>query len=61
MRKPSIELQELRRRIYRKAKAEKAWRFWGLYVHVCKKETLEAAVGLAGRNGVTMRSTGSGD
>jgi hypothetical protein len=26
--KPSINLQELRRRIYRKAKAEKTWRFW---------------------------------
>ena len=25
--KPSIDLQELRRRIYRKAKAEKTWRF----------------------------------
>jgi RNA-directed DNA polymerase len=41
--KPSITLQELRRRIYRKAKAEKTWRFWGLYVHVVKAETLEAA------------------
>ena len=41
--KPSIELQELRRRIYRKAKAEKTWRFWGLYVHVSKMETLRAA------------------
>jgi hypothetical protein len=26
--KPSINLQELRRRIYRKAKAEKQWRFY---------------------------------
>jgi RNA-directed DNA polymerase len=43
MRKPSIRLQELRRKIYRKAKAEKQWRFWGLYVHVTKSETLEAA------------------
>ena len=34
---------ELRRRIYRKAKAEKQWRFWGLYVHVCKLETLRVA------------------
>jgi hypothetical protein len=25
--KPSVDLQELRRRIYRKAKAEKQWRF----------------------------------
>jgi len=35
--KPSISLQDLRRKIYRKAKAEKTWRFWGLYVHVCDK------------------------
>jgi len=41
--KASVNLQELRRRIYRKAKAEKAWRFWGLYVHVCKMETLKAS------------------
>lgn len=41
--KPSVNLQELRRRIYRRAKAEKQWRFWGLYVHVCKTETLRAA------------------
>jgi RNA-directed DNA polymerase len=41
--KPSINLQELRRRIYRRAKAEKTQRFWGLYVHVCKRETLSAA------------------
>ena len=41
--KPSINLQELRRRIYRKAKAEKQWRFWGLYVHVTKPEILTAA------------------
>ena len=41
--KPSINLQELRRRIYRKAKADKTWRFWGLYVHVFKLETLRAA------------------
>ena len=41
--KPSVNLQELRRRIYRKAKADKTWRFWGLYVHVCKLETLRVA------------------
>ena len=41
--KPSVNLQELRRRIYRKAKAEKTWRFWGLYVHICKMETLRVA------------------
>jgi cold shock CspA family protein len=38
--KASIELQDLRRRLYVKAKAEPSWRFWGLYVHVCKMETL---------------------
>jgi RNA-directed DNA polymerase len=48
--KPSINLQELRRRIYRRAKAKKQWRFWGLYVHVCKKETLRAAYQAAKAN-----------
>ena len=46
----SINLQELRRRIYVKAKAETSWRFWGLYVHVCKIETLKDAYYLAKRN-----------
>ena len=41
MTKAPITLQELRRRLYLKAKAEPAWRFWGLYVHVCKRETLQ--------------------
>ena len=40
MTKTSIGLQDLRRRIYLKAKADQEWRFWGLYVHVCKPETL---------------------
>ena len=40
MTKTPISLQDLRRRIYVKAKAEPSWRFWGLYVHVCKMETL---------------------
>lgn len=35
--KPSIGLQDLRRKIYLKAKSDKTWRFWGLYVHVCNK------------------------
>src|ERR1700680_853602 len=48
--KTPIGLQELRRRIYRKAKAEAAWRFWGLYVHVCKLETLREAYRLAQQN-----------
>lgn len=50
MTKASINLQELRRRIYVKAKAETSWRFWGLYVHVCKMETLKEAYQLAKRN-----------
>ncbi|WP_375603646.1 hypothetical protein NOX90_03990 [Wolbachia endosymbiont of Anurida maritima] len=37
------KLQDLRRKIYTKAKAEPEWRFWGIYVHVCKMETLEEA------------------
>jgi RNA-directed DNA polymerase len=45
-----ISLQDLRRRIYTKAKAEPSWRFWGLYVHVCKLETLHAAYALAKAN-----------
>jgi RNA-directed DNA polymerase len=45
-----ISLQDLRRRIYVKAKAEPAWRFWGLYVHVCKLETLHEAYRLAKEN-----------
>ena len=50
MTKTSIELQDLRRRIYVKAKAEPSWRFWGLYVHVCKLETLREAYEAAKRN-----------
>ena len=48
--KTSINLQDLRRKIYIKAKAEKNWRFWGLYVHVCKFETLSEAYRLAKSN-----------
>ena len=45
-----ISLQDLRRRLYVKAKAEKDWQFWGLYVHVSKVETLRAAYALAKQN-----------
>ena len=48
--KPPIDLQDLRRRIYVKAKAEPSWRFWGLYVHVCKRGTLTEAYALAKKN-----------
>ena len=51
MTKAPIDLQELRRRIYRKAKSEKTHRFWGLFVHVTKMETLEEAYRIARRNG----------
>src|SRR6267142_1347261 len=50
MTKASIDLQDLRRRIYVKAKAEPSWRFWGLYVHGCKMETLRAAYEMAKSN-----------
>jgi RNA-directed DNA polymerase len=46
-----IGLQELRRRIYRKAKSDKTHRFWGLFVHITKAETLEEAYRIAKRNG----------
>src|SRR5487761_2424481 len=49
--KAPIHLQELRRRIYRKAKSDKTHRFWGLFVHVTKIETLEEAYRIAKGNG----------
>jgi len=48
--KTPIQLQDLRRKIYTKAKADTAWRFWGLYVHICKMETLHEAYLLAKKN-----------
>src|SRR5207248_6364079 len=63
MTKAPINLQDLRRRLYVKAKAEPSWRFWGLYVHVCKRETLLEAYRLAkvndgapGIDGVTFEA-----
>jgi RNA-directed DNA polymerase len=49
--KAPIGLQELRRRIYRKAKSDKTHRFWGIFVHIAKRETLEEAYRIAKRNG----------
>jgi RNA-directed DNA polymerase len=49
--KAPINLQELRRRIYRKAKSESAHRFWGLFTHITKIETLEEVYRTAKRNG----------
>ena len=64
--KAPISLQDLRRKIYLKAKADKAWRFWGLYVHVGKMETLQEAYRMAKRNngapgidGVTFDAIGA--
>jgi RNA-directed DNA polymerase len=48
--KTPISLQDLRRSLYVKAKAESTWRFWGLYVHVCKMETLCEAYQMAKKN-----------
>jgi RNA-directed DNA polymerase len=48
--KAPISLQDLRRSLYVKAKAESTWRFWGLYVHVCKMETLREAYQMAKKN-----------
>lgn len=48
--KAPMSLQDLQRRIYVKAKAEPSGRFWGLYVHVCKMETLREAYRLAKAN-----------
>ncbi len=50
MTKAPISLQELRGRIYRKAKSDKTHRFWGIFVHVCKPETLLEAYRIAKRN-----------
>jgi len=48
--KAPVSLQDLRRSLYVKAKAESSWRFWGLYVHVCKMETLCEAYQMAKKN-----------
>src|ERR1700737_1162848 len=68
MTKGAVSLQDLRRSLYVKAKTEPAWRFWGLYVHVCKMETLYEAYRMAkekhgapGIDGVTFEAIeGSG-
>jgi RNA-directed DNA polymerase len=49
--KTPISLQDLRRRIYRKAKSDQTHRFWALFVHITKIETLEEAYRTAERNG----------
>jgi RNA-directed DNA polymerase len=51
MTKAPSSLQDLRRRIYRKAKSDQTHRFWGLFVHITKLETLEEAYRTATGNG----------
>jgi RNA-directed DNA polymerase len=51
MTKAPISLQELRRRIYYKAKSDKTHRFWGIFVHIAKMETLTEAYRQARKNG----------
>jgi RNA-directed DNA polymerase len=64
----SITVQDLRRRLYVKAKSDPTWRFWGLYVHVCKLDTLREAYALAkandgapGVDGVTFEAIEAAD
>src|ERR1700694_2394955 len=48
--KAPTDLQELRRRIYRKTKSNKSHLFWGLFVHITKVETLNESYRSAKRN-----------
>jgi RNA-directed DNA polymerase len=48
--KPTMTTQELQRRIGHRAKSAPEHRFWGLYVHLTKLDTLEAAYLEARRN-----------
>ena len=50
MTKTSIGLQELRKRLSDKAKAEKSHRFWGVYTHIWKMDVLKEAYRLAKKN-----------
>src|SRR5712664_3523758 len=59
MTKTPISLQDLRRSLYIKAKTEPVWRFWGLYVHVCKMETLREAYLMAQKKTGLRDLTGS--
>ena len=49
--KAPSSLQDLRRRMYHKAKSDQTHRFWGLFVHVAKLDTLAEAYQQAKRNG----------
>lgn len=56
--KPTINTQELQWRIGHRAKSAPEHRFWGLYVHLEKLSTLEAAYLEAKRNGGAPGSDG---
>ncbi|SRR5665213_103168 len=58
MTKPTITTQELQKRIGHRAKSAPEHRFWGLYVHLVKAETIEAAYLEAKRNGGAPGSDG---
>ncbi len=55
-----ISLQELRQRIYQKAKAEPTHRFWGLFTHITNMTTLQEAYQHAKKNGGTSGIDGKG-
>lgn len=48
--KTPINLQELKQQIYSKAKSDQTHRFWGIFVHIAKMETLQEAYRIAKRN-----------
>ena len=54
----SSNLQELRRELYVRAKAEPSWRFEGLYVHVREQQTLREAYRLAKSNNAAAGTDG---
>jgi RNA-directed DNA polymerase len=63
MRKAPIGLQDLRRQLYHTAQAAPSWRFGGLSVHLCPRETWRTAYrlakakdGAAGVDGVTFEA-----
>jgi len=56
--KPTIDLQELRTRIGRWAKSAPRHRFWGLFGHVVRRETLESSYLAAKREGGAAGSDG---
>jgi RNA-directed DNA polymerase len=66
--KPTISTQELQRRIGHRAKSAPEHRFWGLYVHLVKLDTLETAYleakrnrGAPGSDGETIEARGRGE